>query len=148
MFLHKVRAGAADRSYGIQVAKLAGLPAPVIKRAGQVLKTLEAGDRKGKSGAALVEELPLFAAMRPQGFAPADAPDATATPPDRKPSACDGGAGSRSIPTTSLRVMRSTRFITSRNSVTKSHHNHVRFTVPDAATFAYACFDVAAIRSR
>lgn len=70
VFLHKVRAGAADRSYGIQVAKLAGLPAPVIKRAGQVLKTLEAGDRKGKSGSALIEDLPLFAATRPGGHVP------------------------------------------------------------------------------
>ena len=37
VFLHEVVAGAADRSYGIQVAKLAGLPAPVIERAKLVL---------------------------------------------------------------------------------------------------------------
>jgi DNA mismatch repair protein MutS len=61
-FLHQVKRGAADRSYGIQVAKLAGLPAAVTKRAAEVLKLLEKGDRKAPDGAALLEELPLFAA--------------------------------------------------------------------------------------
>jgi DNA mismatch repair protein MutS len=61
-FLHQVKPGAADRSYGIQVAKLAGLPAAVTKRAAEVLKLLEKGDRKSPAGAALLEELPLFAA--------------------------------------------------------------------------------------
>ena len=42
VFLHEVVAGAADRSYGIQVAKLAGLPPPSIKRARKVLADLEA----------------------------------------------------------------------------------------------------------
>jgi DNA mismatch repair protein MutS len=42
-FLHRIVAGAADRSYGIQVARLAGLPAPVLDRAREVLKHLEAG---------------------------------------------------------------------------------------------------------
>jgi DNA mismatch repair protein MutS len=42
IFLHEVRAGTADRSYGIHVAKLAGLPGQVIQRAGQILATLEA----------------------------------------------------------------------------------------------------------
>jgi len=62
VFLHKVKPGAADRSYGIQVAKLAGLPAAVTKRAGEVLKLLEKTGGKPATGAALIEDLPLFAA--------------------------------------------------------------------------------------
>ena len=54
-FLHEVVPGAADRSYGIQVAKLAGLPAPVVKRARQALASLEAS----RPGGAL-NSLPLF----------------------------------------------------------------------------------------
>ncbi len=65
VFLHKVRPGAADRSYGIQVAKLAGLPAPVTKRAAEVLKLLEKTGGKPATGAALIEDLPLFAAAIP-----------------------------------------------------------------------------------
>lgn len=61
VFLHKVRSGAADRSYGIQVAKLAGLPKAVTKRAGEVLATLEATDRKSGGTATALTELPLFA---------------------------------------------------------------------------------------
>jgi DNA mismatch repair protein MutS len=61
VFLHRVKPGAADRSYGIQVAKLAGLPKPVIRRARQVLTLLEKNGGKGADGAALLEELPLFA---------------------------------------------------------------------------------------
>ncbi|HOH92560.1 MAG TPA: DNA mismatch repair protein MutS, partial [Anaerolineaceae bacterium] len=46
IFLHKIVPGSADRSYGIHVAQLAGLPAPVITRANQVLKQLEeSGER-------------------------------------------------------------------------------------------------------
>jgi DNA mismatch repair protein MutS len=59
VFLHEVVAGAADRSYGIQVAKLAGLPASVIERAKVVLARLEAEDRAAPRG---FEDLPLFAA--------------------------------------------------------------------------------------
>jgi DNA mismatch repair protein MutS len=59
IFLHEVVPGAADRSYGIQVAKLAGLPAPVIERAKVVLSKLEAEDRAAPRG---FEDLPLFAA--------------------------------------------------------------------------------------
>ncbi|HVV61998.1 MAG TPA: DNA mismatch repair protein MutS [Pseudolabrys sp.] len=59
VFLHEVVAGAADRSYGIQVAKLAGLPAAVIERAKLVLANLEAEDRGTPKG---FEDLPLFAA--------------------------------------------------------------------------------------
>jgi DNA mismatch repair protein MutS len=43
VFLHRLEAGGADRSYGIHVGRLAGLPAPVVSRAWQVLKLLEAG---------------------------------------------------------------------------------------------------------
>ena len=60
VFLHEVLPGAADRSYGIQVAKLAGLPPSVIARAKSVLAKLEAQDR-GSTARALVDDLPLFA---------------------------------------------------------------------------------------
>ncbi|MPZ58596.1 MAG: DNA mismatch repair protein MutS [Rhizobiales bacterium] len=63
MFLHEVVPGAADRSYGIQVAKLAGLPATVIERAKVVLAQLEAEDRTSPARR-LIDDLPLFAAMR------------------------------------------------------------------------------------
>ena len=62
VFLHEVVAGAADRSYGIQVAKLAGLPAAVIERAKVVLAKLEAEDRASPRG---FDDLPLFAAAPP-----------------------------------------------------------------------------------
>ena len=65
VFLHRVKSGAADRSYGIQVAKLAGLPGAVIARAREVLAVLEKSDRKRGSGNGPLEELPLFAAARP-----------------------------------------------------------------------------------
>src|SRR5712671_6396353 len=65
VFLHEVVPGAADRSYGIQVAKLAGLPAAVIERAKHVLAELEAEDRMSPSHH-LIDDLPLFsAAPRP-----------------------------------------------------------------------------------
>ena len=73
VFLHEVVAGAADRSYGIQVAKLAGLPAGVIERAKLVLAKLEEEDRAAPKG---FEDLPLFAA--------------TPAPP---PAAASGSAG-------------------------------------------------------
>jgi DNA mismatch repair protein MutS len=62
VFLHKVKPGAADRSYGIQVAKLAGLPTAVTRRAGEVLALLEKADSKPSGGEALLDGLPLFAA--------------------------------------------------------------------------------------
>jgi DNA mismatch repair protein MutS len=75
VFLHKVRAGAADRSYGIQVAKLAGLPHEVIARAREVLDVLEKGDRRPKQkGGGGLDELPLFAAARPKSFDAARGP--------------------------------------------------------------------------
>jgi DNA mismatch repair protein MutS len=73
VFLHEVVAGAADRSYGIQVAKLAGLPAPVIARARQVLARLEKA--QGKPSAEIVEDLPLFAAMQPAAPSPGKEPE-------------------------------------------------------------------------
>jgi DNA mismatch repair protein MutS len=60
VFLHEVAAGAADRSYGIQVAKLAGLPASMIQRAKQVLTMLEKGER-GRP-VPIIDDLPLFSA--------------------------------------------------------------------------------------
>ncbi len=61
IFLHEVRMGAADRSYGVQVARLAGLPASVVERAKAVLEVLEAGDRQGAARPlALIDDLPLF----------------------------------------------------------------------------------------
>ena len=70
IFLHEVRQGAADRSYGVQVARLAGLPLPVIERAKLVLEALERGEREGGTRKqALIDDLPLFSAApvaRPQ----------------------------------------------------------------------------------
>jgi len=67
VFLHKVKPGAADRSYGIQVAKLAGLPAPVLGRAREVLALLEKSDGKKNALNDTLDELPLFAVTRAQG---------------------------------------------------------------------------------
>jgi len=68
-----VQEGAADRSYGVQVARLAGLPAAVVERARVVLEALERGEREGGAKAkALVDDLPLFAvAARPAAPPPA-----------------------------------------------------------------------------
>jgi DNA mismatch repair protein MutS len=69
VFLHEVRKGAADRSYGVQVARLAGLPPAVIDRARSVLEALESGEREGAGRQkALIDDLPLFRA------APSSAP--------------------------------------------------------------------------
>ena len=59
VFLHEVAPGPADRSYGIQVAKLAGLPRSAVERARTVLARLEASG--GAARVEIVEELPLFA---------------------------------------------------------------------------------------
>jgi len=59
VFLHEVGPGAADRSYGIQVAKLAGLPNAVIQRARQVLDHLE-NSAQGDKTQGLIHDLPLF----------------------------------------------------------------------------------------
>ncbi len=64
IFLHEVRKGAADRSYGVQVAQLAGLPASVIARARVVLDALEKGEREGgATRKTLIDDLPLFSAV-------------------------------------------------------------------------------------
>ena len=60
VLLHEVRMGAADRSYGVQVARLAGLPEAVVARAREVLDALEAGSQKRPS--AVIDDLPLFSA--------------------------------------------------------------------------------------
>src|SRR3954447_5099610 len=70
VFLHEVAPGAADRSYGIHVAQLAGLPSPVISRAKTILEGLERSDRARPRIS--VEDLPLFAVRPP--------PDATPPP--------------------------------------------------------------------
>ena len=72
VFLHEVVPGAADRSYGIQVAKLAGLPPSVIERAKLVLAQLEAEDRISPARR-LIDDLPLFAATRPTPASQRDA---------------------------------------------------------------------------
>jgi DNA mismatch repair protein MutS len=59
-----VKEGAADRSYGVQVARLAGLPHAVVERAKVVLEALEKGDRDRPSQKALIDDLPLFRAVR------------------------------------------------------------------------------------
>jgi DNA mismatch repair protein MutS len=61
VFLHEVVPGAADRSYGLQVARLAGLPTAVVERAKAILSELERSDRESPKRA-LVDDLPLFAA--------------------------------------------------------------------------------------
>ena len=62
VFLHEVMAGAADRSYGIQVAKLAGLPMAVVDRAKAILAELEKDERQAPVDR-LLGELPLFASL-------------------------------------------------------------------------------------
>jgi DNA mismatch repair protein MutS len=74
IFLHEVRKGAADRSYGVQVAQLAGLPDSVIARARVVLEALEKGEREGGAKQkTLIDDLPLFSAI------PAPAPQPAKT---------------------------------------------------------------------
>jgi DNA mismatch repair protein MutS len=84
VFLHRVEPGAADRSYGIHVGRLAGLPARVVDRAEQILHNLEASDAsteagpawalpEGRPAAAQMDlvagpEHPLLAALRGQGI--------------------------------------------------------------------------------
>jgi DNA mismatch repair protein MutS len=72
IFLHEVRPGAADRSYGVQVARLAGLPPSVIVRAREVLEKLEATEREG-GAASLADALPLFQARVAQAAPPVPA---------------------------------------------------------------------------
>jgi DNA mismatch repair protein MutS len=81
VFLHEVTAGSADRSYGIHVAKLAGLPPAVVGRAEAVLKLLESGDQNAAIHR-LAEDLPLFSAALKR----APAPTADSAPPPSGPS--------------------------------------------------------------
>ncbi|MGE5504755.1 MAG: DNA mismatch repair protein MutS [Actinomycetota bacterium] len=75
VFLHEVAAGAADRSYGIHVARLAGLPPAAVARAEEVLATLEKSEQA--SGIArLADDLPLFAALGSRPKPAAAAPSA------------------------------------------------------------------------
>lgn len=60
VFLHEATAGAADRSYGVQVAKLAGVPQAVVARAKEVLERLETD----RSPPTRLDDLPLFAHVR------------------------------------------------------------------------------------
>jgi DNA mismatch repair protein MutS len=76
IFLHEVAPGTADRSYGVHVARLAGLPEAVLKRAEEVLHRLEEGEARS-APARLADDLPLFAAVLPPPPAP------TAPPPAR-----------------------------------------------------------------
>ena len=73
VFLHEVAPGAADRSYGIHVARLAGLPEAVLTRAEAVLAVLEQGE-KASAAARLANDLPLFQA-RPAPALPEPPPD-------------------------------------------------------------------------
>jgi DNA mismatch repair protein MutS len=78
IFLHEVIKGAADRSYGVQVAQLAGLPKTVVDHARMVLEALEKGERENDSGAkALIDDLPLFA------MAPSAPPKQAVTAPSQ-----------------------------------------------------------------
>ena len=74
MLLHELADGPADRSYGLAVARLAGVPAGVVKRAEAVLAKLEAGREKTGGLAAGLDDLPLFAATLAE--APAAVKDA------------------------------------------------------------------------
>ena len=62
VFLHEVAPGAADRSYGVHVAQLAGLPPTVVARAHEILAELEAADRRAPV-ASLIDDLPLFSRL-------------------------------------------------------------------------------------
>jgi DNA mismatch repair protein MutS len=64
IFLHEVAPGAADRSYGIHVGRLAGLPGAVVTRAEEVLSILEKGDQ-ASAATRLADDLPLFAIGAP-----------------------------------------------------------------------------------
>jgi DNA mismatch repair protein MutS len=76
VFLHEVAAGAAGRSWGVHVAELAGVPAPVVRRAAHLLASLEKhGGPLGAAGSPLTA-LPLFAAApsvaAPEPLSPAE----------------------------------------------------------------------------
>jgi DNA mismatch repair protein MutS len=62
IFLHEVIKGAADQSYGVHVAKLAGIPTPVITRSKQVLDILQKSETSGALSQ-LADDLPLFSSV-------------------------------------------------------------------------------------
>ena len=71
VFLHEVKPGAADRSYGVHVARLAGLPEAVINRARDILDKLEKGEQQGAIKTSdLIDGLPLFSAAPTQPTPP------------------------------------------------------------------------------
>ena len=71
VFMHEVKRGAADRSYGVQVAQLAGLPAAVVMRARDVLNELEKSEREGSClQKAMIDDLPLFSQLQDKVPAP------------------------------------------------------------------------------
>ena len=82
VLLHEVAEGAADRSYGIAVAKLAGLPPKVVARAKSVLAKLEAGRDATGGIAAGLDDLPLFATAEPEPARDALATELEAIDPD------------------------------------------------------------------
>ena len=71
VFLHKVMPGATDKSYGIHVARLAGLPEKVIKRAEELLDTLEVSEKRHPPSSGLFVRSPasarFYASARPTG---------------------------------------------------------------------------------
>ncbi|KQT77942.1 DNA mismatch repair protein MutS [Methylobacterium sp. Leaf466] len=73
VFLHEVVPGVAGRSYGLQVARLAGLPAGVVARAGAILKNLETAERD-RPNRPRIDDLPLFASLAPPPPLPEPAP--------------------------------------------------------------------------
>lgn len=78
IFLHEITSGAADRSYGIHVARLAGLPTEVVSYAEQILSTLEKGE-KSATVSQLAEDLPLFATAASRGSNQSVAPGPSET---------------------------------------------------------------------
>ena len=77
IFMHEVKAGAADRSYGVQVARLAGLPEPVVNRARVVLDALEKGEQDGvRKADVLIDDLPLFSVAAPAAAPVVNGPSA------------------------------------------------------------------------
>jgi len=114
VFLHEVRDGPASRSYGLQVARLAGLPAPVIRAAGQMLAELETRARAhddqldlfampqpGAPGGDVLDGMPAFAA----DASPADASSVDALPADASPASAASTPGTAGIDEPGTRVL-------------------------------------------